>query len=127
MKRDWNMLGEIFNHIEDENLEDFIDHFEDKTDPLLGNERLLKHIELLIDAGFVLGVEVIRANGKITGYGTDEPRITLEGYDFADIVQDKKLLSRTIKTIEKAGFLVTMETLKAYAPKVLQLAVTSLL
>jgi hypothetical protein len=127
MKRDWNLLGEIFNHIEDENLEDFIDHFEDKTDPLLGNERLLKHVELLVDAGFVLGVEVIRANGKITGYGTDEPRITLEGYDFADIVQDKKLLSRTIKTIEKAGFLVTMETLKAYAPKVLQLAVTSLL
>ena len=127
MKRDWNLLGEIFNHIEDENLEDFIDHFEDKTDPLLGNERLLKHVELLVDAGFVLGVEVIRANGKITGYGTDEPRITLEGYDFADIVQDKKLLSRTIKTIEKAGFLVTMETLKAYAPKVLQLAVTSVL
>lgn len=112
MKRDWQLLGEIFTHIENDDLESFIDNDNERSD------LILRHLELLIDADFVRGVEVRRSNNRIIGYSSDDPRITLQGYDFAEIVADKKLCKKVISAIEKAGYLVSFETLKAFAPKI---------
>ena len=49
-------------------------------------------------------------------YGCNRPRITLQGYDFAEVVMDQKLLNKTINIIKKAGLMVGFETLKSYAP-----------
>ncbi len=116
MKRDWELLGKIFQHIEDETIEDFI------NDNNLSEETrhtILRHIELLADADYIRGIEVVRGSIGLN-YRADEPRITLQGYDFADVVLDQKLLKKVQNAIVKAGYLVTWETIKAFAPTVLK-------
>ena len=120
MKRDWHLLGEIFDHIEQENIESFI---KGQSDP--EQERILLHMELLADAGHIKGFTLRRTYSGQLNYGFEGGgvRITLQGYDFADIVQDHKLLNKTISLIEKAGFTVTWETLKHFAPVALEQAI----
>ena len=116
MKRDWTLMGDIFNSIEDENLEEFIEKCssEDKT-------KIYWHLELLLDAGYIKGIELRRySSGEIFGIYSNSPRITLSGYDFADLVKDKKILNQIKSEITKAGYLVSLETIKAFAPQVIK-------
>lgn len=116
MKRDWSLLGDIFSAIENENIEEFIDgkNAEEKI-------KIYRHIEMLIDAGFIKGITLhYDVEDNISSYATYNPRITLQGYDFADVVMDKKLLNRTMNAIKKAGLLASFETIKAYAPVALK-------
>lgn len=114
MTRNWQLFGEIFGHIQSEDLTAFIDRADDKE-----QQRIYRHIELLLDADYIRGIELRVNQSRVTGIGIYDARITLKGYDFADIVQDKKLLNKTINLIEQAGLLVTTESLKALAPKAL--------
>ena len=113
MKRDWELLGRIFTEIENDNFDSYFDALEHK-----GQVRVLRHMELLIDAGFIIGMEIRYSNNGEPGYISENGsvRITLNGYDFAERVQDKKLLYKTISMIEKAGLIVSMETLKQFTP-----------
>lgn len=111
-------MGDIFTAIEDERIETWLAEIESSQDEEM-QLKILFHIELLADADFIRGVKVTRSSGHILAYGFDGPRITMKGYDFADIVKDKKLLNKTIAAIKKAGYMAGFETLKTYAPKVL--------
>lgn len=117
MKRDWHLLGKIFTEIEE-------DHFDEYFDSLKVEEQriVLRHLELLIDAGYLIGIEVIYNNADEPMYRIENGgvRITLEGYDFAERVQDEKLLNKTISLIKKSGLMVSMETLKYFTPLALQ-------
>ena len=124
MKRDWNLMGDIFNALESDRITDLIEG-EGVSDEQ--GDLVLRHLELLIDADYVRGLEIKRSSIGIAGYSMTDPRITLQGYDFADIVKDKKLLNKTLNLIKKAGLMVGFETLKTYAPVALKsLATTAL-
>lgn len=111
MRRDWNLIGDIFKAIEEERLESMLD-----TATPDDKEKTLWHLELLLDAGYIKGVFFrVSVDGMIS-YGCNRPRITLQGYDFAEVVMDQKLLNKTINIIKKAGLMVGFETLKSYAP-----------
>lgn len=116
MKRDWSLLGDIFSAIENENMDEFIDrktHDEQK--------KVFRHIEMLLDAGYVKGISLtFDASEELCLISYHNPRITLQGYDFADVVMDKKLLNKTMNAIKKAGLLASFETIKAYAPAALK-------
>lgn len=116
MKRDWSLMGDIFNAIEEETLEGFIERCssEDKT-------KIFWHLELLLDAGYIKGVGLKRySSGEIFDIYSNNPRITLSGYDFADLVKDKKILNQIKNQITDAGYLVSLETIKAFAPQVIK-------
>lgn len=132
MKRDWELMGRIFTEIENESLKSWLSEFSYEVDPVTEENRqpaefirIMKHLEMLIDCGYIKGVE-LRHRGGMYSYGLDDPRITLQGYDFADIVKDKTLLKQTITVITKAGYLVTWETLKQFAPVVVKRAAMAL-
>ena len=129
MKRDWELMGRIFTAIENEQLGDFLEQvIHDNPAPDDSSwkqseqvKTVFKHLEMLIDAGYVKGV-VLRTSDDVYLYGLQNPRITLQGYDYADIVEDHVLLKQTINAIGKAGLMVSWETLKQFAPVLIKKA-----
>lgn len=126
MKRDWELIGDIFNAIEDETLQKQLNRLsgEAREDPR-AEERLkilCQHIEMLADAGFVKDAEVRVSIDGFYSFAVDHARITLIGYDYADLVKDKTLLHKTVSAIKEAGYMVTWETLKHFTPKLVELA-----
>ncbi len=117
MVRDWELMGEIFTAIEEERFEEMADekreHSKTMKDKVFFD--FMRHVEMLIDAGYLKGIE-IGFSGKQFYFTIDNPRITLSGYDFADAVKDKKLLNKTLELIEKSGLVATFETIKYFTP-----------
>ncbi|MDO5352535.1 MAG: hypothetical protein Q4E81_06880 [Succinatimonas sp.] len=112
MKLDYVKIAELFEHLENENLEAFLDGLED-------SDEYLKHLDMLVKAGYVDGVEVKYASCGIL-YSTNYPRITLDGYEFANIVKDKKLFPQVVKAINKAGYVASIAMIKEFAPHVIK-------
>ena len=107
MKRDWFILGELFTKLEDECLEEYLTEMEDKE----RQQVYLRHLRLLVDAGYIKDVYFSGSQVNLR-----DARITLSGYDFAEMVQDKKLLNKTVGLIKSAGLIVSKETLKQFTP-----------
>lgn len=130
MKRDWNLMAEIFSAVEDDRLERYLEKLDDEVEDELTGEvkqpelflNVIKHLEMLVDSGYIKGVEIDLSVDGLYTYGLSMPRITLAGYDFADIVRDKTLLKQTMGAIKKAGYMVSWETLKQFAPVVIKKA-----
>ena len=133
MKRDWELMGRIFTAIENDNLHELIEQENEPT----GEEQkddfaksgqltryilLVRHLEMLIDAGYIKGVDIRTSVDGFISFGLNNPRITLQGYDYADIVKDRTLLHQTINAIGKAGMMVSWETLKQFAPVLIKKA-----
>lgn len=106
MARDWAVLGELFEHIEGEDLKDFLKNL----DPIKRGI-YLRHLRLLSEAGYVADVEIAGTQANV-----DDARITLAGYDFAETVQDRRLLRQTLALIKEAGLMASRETLKQFTP-----------
>lgn len=119
MKRDWDLLTEIFDHIDNETLDAFVENDTER------NDLILRHLELLVDGDYLAGVDIRRTSVGLY-YQSNEPRLTMSGHELADIIRDKKLFSRVKKAIAAAGYLITFETLKAFAPKVLKIIVDNI-
>lgn len=133
MKRDWGLMGKIFTAIEDERLNTMLDGYEWEEDEVTGEKRqpfeyvrIIKHLKMLIDCGYIKGVELRHGRDGAYSFGLDDLRITLQGYDFADIVQDHALLTQTMSAVKAAGYIVSWETLKQFAPVVVKRAAMKL-
>ena len=113
MKRDWFLLGEILTKIEDDKFEQYFDSLNSERQDIV-----MRHVELLVDGKYVKGISIRRSSsGELMyGYEAGGIRITLEGYDLAEKVQDKKLLNKTMNLIKQAGLLVSIESLKQFTP-----------
>ena len=133
MKRDWELMGRIFTAIENDNLRELIEQTNEptgdeqdddyaKTGQLKRYVLLMRHLEMLNDAGYITGVELRFSIDGFISFGLNNPRITLQGYDYADIVKDRSLLHQTINAIGKAGLMVSWETLKQFAPVLIKKA-----
>ena len=133
MKRDWELMGRIFTAIENDNLRELIEQTNEptgdeqdddyaKTGQLKRYVLLMRHLEMLNDAGYIKGVELRFSIDVFNSFGLNNPRITLQGYDYADIVKDRSLLHQTINAIGKAGLMVSWETLKQFAPVLIKKA-----
>ena len=133
MKRDWELMGRIFTAIENDNLRELIEQTNEptgdeqdddyaKTGQLKRYVLLMRHLEMLNDAGYIKGVELRFSIDVFISFGLNNPRITLQGYDYADIVKDRSLLHQTINAIGKAGLMVSWETLKQFAPVLIKKA-----
>lgn len=88
MKRNWEVIRDILSDIENDDLEDRINSLPDNE-----QETYLRHLELLVDCGYVIGVDI---DFYHAGYrlNLDCPRLSMEGYDFKDVLQDKKLWNK---------------------------------
>lgn len=115
MKRDWKMIGRVLSDVEDERVEDVINTIADDDE----SERYLRHLELLSDCGYVLGVDIgfTRAGVRLD---FNHPRLSMSGYDFKDVLQDKKLWNAIKRKAQDGTMRLSWEFIKAAVPVVLK-------
>lgn len=105
------MLGRVLSDIESERFEDVINTLDDDHERFI----YLRHLELLTDCGYVLGVELTFTKA---GYrlSTNCPRLSMSGYDFKDILQDRKLWQWIKQKAETNAVKLSWEFIKAAIP-----------
>jgi len=140
MKRDWDLLREQMLAIEEDR--DFktvvlaaipeeprwldgqsdVEFLKSVDEHLKIENRILGHLELLVDNGYLEGVKIRRLNNRI-GYSLMQPRLTMAGHELLDTMRSKPLWDK-IKTMAKTkGLELTLDTIKGLAG----LAVASIL
>lgn len=120
MKRDWNLLRAIMESIEQDNFSEFLERrgysmdttnftymeseeYSEKHQKEL--EQIIGHIELLLDANLIRGIEIQKYQlvDEISGFFTFRPRLTMEGFDLLDAMRNKELWTKLKNTLKKAG------------------------
>jgi hypothetical protein len=116
MKRDWDLIRKQLTDIEEEN-----DLFSElRPDPVYKDQawdayekelkecraidaRILGHLELLIEAGYVDGVQVVRSADGLLSYGVHSPRLTMAGHDLLDTMRSKTIWERIKASAKERG------------------------
>jgi len=126
MKRDWDLIRKQLTDVEEEN-----DLFSDippepkwldqgegtyneqmkKYEAIEG--RIFGHFELLINAGYVDGLQIIRSlNGQLH-YSSTVPRLTMAGHDLLDTMRSATIWEKIKASAKSKGVELTFEVIKA--------------
>lgn len=126
MKRDWDLIRELMIGVEEE--KDFladeqeIPKWGDQTEQeyvqqlnavRAANARIFGHLEMLVDNGYLDGVQVIRTNDGGFRYGLSDPRLTMAGHDLLDTMRSSVLWESIKTTAKKKGIELTFDAIKA--------------
>ncbi|AUY11754.1 MULTISPECIES: DUF2513 domain-containing protein [Aeromonas] len=126
MKRDWDVIRDILLKIENE--EDLFASLPEKPkwnndlsveDNLKAEEvyrqaegHLCGHLEILIESGYIDGLQVIRA-GHQWSWGLFGPRLKMPGHDLLDTLRPVGMPQRLTKFANERGVELTIDTIKA--------------
>ena len=126
MKRDWELLRKQLSDIEDERdvFADIPDTHERSDQTWEDYERELKesnatkskilgHLELLIDNGFVEGIHVVRGGDDHFSYGLASPRLTMSGHDLLDTMRSSSIWESIKSTAKTKGIELTFDAIKS--------------
>jgi hypothetical protein len=125
MKRDWDLIRKQLTDVEEEN-----DLFSDMPpEPKWQNQDedtykeqlkgyqaiegcICGHLELLINAGYVDGMQIIRSADGQFYYSIHSPRLTMAGHDLLDTMRSTTIWEK-IKAIAKTkGIELTFDVIK---------------
>lgn len=139
MKRDWNEIRAILEAIENDKFADYVgkngEYFDDtlltegeKRRKLeeLGLERrdvILGHIELLVDAGIIKGIQIdiFTHDLGIAGIQQLRPRITMAGYDLLEYLRSPKFRKALRDYCKQVGTELTLDVIRYGVPTVLKI------
>jgi Hypothetical protein (DUF2513) len=126
MKRDWDLLRKQLSDIEAEI--DFLSEFascperglnqpREEYDQLLGdfnaNESIVfGHLELLVDNGYVQGIDIRRSVDGMFSYGLHNPRLTMQGHDLLDTMRSTSVWELIKSTATTKGIELTFDAIK---------------
>lgn len=127
MKRDWDLLRQQLTDIEEER--DVFANVPDEPPKWLDDEseeqykakmheydalsnRVCGHLELLIDAGYIEGLKIIRGNSNEFYYSITAPRLTMAGHDLLDTMRSNSVWSTVKDIAKKKGMDLTFEVIK---------------
>lgn len=135
MQRSWLLMGQILEEIEHGTLWEWLQKAKengdeqsllkelgnDPTEPSLPiDDRILRHLELLQDAGYIKGFNYkVSIDGRLL-YGRSSIRITMAGYDLKEVINDKKLFNQIKAKAQSAGVKLSWEFIKAAIPAVIK-------
>lgn len=126
MKRDWDLLRKQLTDIEEEN--DLLseirakpvwttqawDTYETHLKEYLAIEaRILGHYELLINNGYIDGLQVLRSADGSFSYGLHSPRLTMLGHDLLDTMRSTTIWEKIKVTARTKGIELTFDAIKA--------------
>jgi len=75
--------------------------------------RLLGHLEILIDSGFLAGISIHRSADGSLHYSIHSPRLTLQGHELLAEMRSKDLWERIKTTAKNKGIELTVNAVKA--------------
>lgn len=138
MKRDWDLIREQLLAIEEDR--DFKssvlagvekepvwvdgltenEHYAAVAEYRAREERVMGHLQLLIEGGYIDGVKVQRSLSGEYMYGLFKPRLTMKGHDLLDTMRSKPVWERVKSTAKSKGVELTFDAIKALAALALQ-------
>ncbi|MFA6901619.1 MAG: DUF2513 domain-containing protein [Gallionellaceae bacterium] len=126
MKRDWDLLRKQLTDIEEERdlLADFPDEPKYETQTWEEYEQQLKefktienrlggHLELLVENGYIDGLQVIRSLDGGLHFGVSNPRLTMAGHDLLDTMRSSTVWDSIKTTAKDKGIELTFDSIKA--------------
>ncbi len=125
VKRDWDLLRKQLIDIEEEQdvLAGIPDEpkWTDQTEAEFMRQyeeyraiegRIAGHLELLVDNGYVEGIQVLRgADGHIS-LGLSSPRLTMAGHDLLDTMRSKPIWEKIKTAAQSKGIELTFDAIK---------------
>jgi len=138
MKRDWDLIREQLLAIEEDR--DFktavlgsvadeptwkdgqpeAEYAAELADFRAREERVYGHLRLLIESGYIDGVNVQRVLSGGYYFTLWKPRLTMAGHDLLDTIRSKTLWEEVKDTAKEKGLGLTFDTIKALVPLALK-------
>lgn len=120
MKRRWDIIKDILEHIEAGDLYDTLKDRRHLQNLDVTEDDYVGHIEIMEDAGIIRNCEVDRnINGEIVRYSVLGVFITMQGHDLLDAMRDQSLWSQIKKKSFQTGISLSWEFIKAAIPVVI--------
>lgn len=126
MKRDWDLIRELMIGVEEEKnflgdvqkIPKWVDqpeqeYVQQSNAAKAANARIFGHLELLIDNGYLEGIQVIRSLDGDFHYSWSAPRLTMAGHDLLDTMRSSVLWESIKTTAKKKGIELTFDAIKA--------------
>jgi hypothetical protein len=128
MKRDWELIRQQLTDIEEE--KDLFTEIPDEPKWLDQSEeeyvsqmeayravenRILGHLELLVESGYVTGMKIIRGADGSLHYSYSSPRLTMAGHDLLSTMRSSPVWESIKSTARAKGIELTFETVKTLA------------
>lgn len=126
MKRDWDLIREQLTNVEEENdlfseippepvwTDQGWDTYETQLKEYRAIEsRIFGHFELLVNNGYIDGLQILRSVDGSFSYGLHSPRLTMTGHDFLDTMRSKKIWEKIKTTAKTKGIELTFDAIKA--------------
>ena len=126
MKRDWDLIRKQLTDVEEEN-----DLFSEiPPEPVLTDQgwdtyesqlkeyraiesRIFGHFELLVNNGYIEGLQVLRSADGLFSYGLHSPRLTMPGHDLLDTMRSTTIWEKIKTTAKTKGIELTFDAIKA--------------
>lgn len=83
-------------------------------------ERILGHLQLLIENGFIAGVQIAQGASGDYGYSYSHPRLTMAGHDLLDTMRSRTLWEKVKSTAKEKSVELTLEAVKVFAASALK-------
>lgn len=126
MKRDWDLIRKQLTDVEEGN-----DLFSEiPPEPIWENQewdtyekqlkehraiegRIFGHFELLVNDGYIDGLQVVRSADGLFSYGLHSPRLTMTGHDLLDTMRSATIWEKIKTTAKTKGIELTFDAIKA--------------
>lgn len=124
MKRDWDIIRELLSQIESETLPEFVNNLHrevqfGKGDAVFESE-VARHLKLLVDAGYVSGIQFANTSPRKVCYVRVEPDLTMDGYDLLEVLRSKTIWTSVKEQIKTTGAVLTVEAIKVFASQAIR-------
>lgn len=117
MKRRWDVIQNILEHIEAEDLYSSMKSHKYIDELGIDEDEYLGHVALLDDAEIIKNCDITRdVNGGILFCNVNGAYVTMEGHDLLDALRDKPVWSKIKMMAMKAGVSLSWQFIKAAIP-----------
>ncbi|MCQ8128357.1 DUF2513 domain-containing protein [Methylomonas rivi] len=126
MKRDWDLIRKQLADVEEEKElfsgippePDLTDQGWDTYESQLKEHRAIEsrifgHYELLVNNGYIDGLQVSRSADGLFSYGLHNPRLTMSGHDLLDTMRSTTIWGKIKATAKSKGIELTFDAIKA--------------
>ncbi|MFA6052434.1 MAG: DUF2513 domain-containing protein [Methylobacter sp.] len=126
MKRDWDLIRKQLTDVEEENDlfseippepvwtdQGWDSHEKQLKEHRAIKSRILGHFELLVNNGYIDGLQVSRSADELLSYGLHSPRLTMAGHDLLNTMRSSTIWEKIKATAKIKGIELTFDAIKA--------------
>jgi len=126
MKRDWDLVRKQLTDVEEENNlfsdippepmwkeQEWAEYEKQLNEYRAIEGRIFGHLELLVNSGYIDGLQLIRSADGLFSYGLHSPRLTMAGHDLLDTMRSATIWEKIKATAKSKGIELTFDAIKA--------------